>query len=158
MPVAGPRTRTLGFADLDARTAYAVWRLRQDVFVVEQACAYPDLDGRDTEPATRHVLLEDAGDPPTLLGCARVVLEAGHAHLGRVVLAPQHRGRGLADLLLEAALAACGDRAVRLDAQTPLVGWYERHGFTAAGPEFSDDGIPHVPMHRPAPGTGKAPA
>ena len=45
------------FDDLDARAAYDVWRLRQDVFVVEQECPYPDLDGRDLEPGTRHVLL-----------------------------------------------------------------------------------------------------
>ena len=49
--------RVLAFDDLDARTAYAVWRLRQDVFVVEQACPYPDLDGRDLEPGTRHLVL-----------------------------------------------------------------------------------------------------
>ena len=49
----------LPFAALDPATAYAVWRLRQEVFVVEQECPYPDLDGRDPEPGTRHVLLRD---------------------------------------------------------------------------------------------------
>ena len=51
---------TASFDELAPRTAYEVWRLRQQVFVVEQDCPYPDLDGRDLEPATRHVvLLED---------------------------------------------------------------------------------------------------
>ena len=49
------------FEALDAAAAYAVWRLRQQVFVVEQACPYPDLDGRDDEPGTRHVLLREGG-------------------------------------------------------------------------------------------------
>ena len=46
-----------GFDELDLRTAYDVWRLRQQVFVVEQGSPYPDLDGRDREPGTRHLLL-----------------------------------------------------------------------------------------------------
>jgi len=149
----GPAVRTLRFADLDAATAYAVWRLRQDVFVVEQACAYPDLDGRDPEPRTRHVLLEDDG---ALLGYARVLAEDDHDRVGRVLLVPGARGHHLADPLLEAALEACDAREVRLDAQAPLAGWYARFGFTVTGPEFLEDGIPHVPMRRAGPGSGPA--
>ena len=43
------------FAELDAPTLYALLRLRTDVFVVEQQCPYPELDGRDEEPLTRHL-------------------------------------------------------------------------------------------------------
>lgn len=146
MPVTGLRVRTLRFADLGPPTAYAVWRLRQDVFVVEQACPYADLDGRDDEPGTRHLLLERAG---TLLGYARVLAESDHDRVGRVLLVPDARGQGLADPLVEAALATCGGREVRLDAQAPLAGWYEQFGFAVAGPEFLEDGIWHVPMRRP---------
>ncbi len=147
MPVTGHHARTLRFGDLDAATAYAVWRLRQDVFVVEQACPYPDLDGRDDDPGTRHVLLEADG---ALVGYARVLAEPDHERIGRVVLVPAARGQGLADAVLAAALAACGAREVRLDAQAPLAGWYARFGFAVTGPEFLEDGIPHVPMRRPA--------
>ena len=56
------RISVLSFDDLDARTAYALWRLRQQVFVVEQHSPYPDLDGRDLEPATRHVLATDGDE------------------------------------------------------------------------------------------------
>jgi ElaA protein len=131
------------FDDLDARTAYAVWRLRQQVFVVEQECPYPDLDGRDLEDGTRHVLLQEDGG---VVGYARVLDEGEEWRIGRVVLAPEARGRGLADQLLEKALQACPDRPVVMDAQTPLRAWYERFGFEAIGPEFLDDGIPHLPM------------
>ena len=136
----------LAFGDLDARTAYDVWRLRQDVFIVEQACPYPDLDGRDLEPGTRHIVLRDVGD---LLGCARVLDDREAWRIGRVVLAPAARGRGLADGLMEAALRVCRGRDIVLDAQSPLAGWYATFGFSVTGPEFLEDGIAHLPMRRP---------
>ena len=160
----GARVAVVAFDELGARTAYDVWRLRQQVFVVEQQCPYPDLDGRDTEPGTRHVLLSD--ESGALLGCARVLddrVEGGPGggeraggervwRIGRVVLEPAARGRGLADLLMDATLAWCTaedpDRAAVLDAQSPLAAWYATFGFTVTGPEFLDDGIPHVPMRR----------
>lgn len=128
---------------LDQRTAYDVWRLRQDVFVVEQQCPYPDLDGRDLEPGTRHVLLYDDEE---LVGYARVLDDRGEWRIGRVVLAPAARGRGRADGLVRAALEACAGRDVVLDAQSPLARWYATFGFEVDGAEFLDDGIPHTPM------------
>lgn len=140
-------TTVSGFDGLDARTAYDVWRLRQDVFVVEQECAYPDLDGRDLDPTTRHVLLRE-GD--ALVGYLRILDDRDHARIGRVVLTRAARGRGLADGLMRAALDDIGDRDVVLDAQAPLAGWYASYGFEITGPEFLDDGIPHLPMRRRA--------
>ena len=139
-----PTTRAVAFADLDVRTAYDVWRLRQDVFVVEQACPYPDLDGRDTEPGTRHVLLQD--DAAALVGCARVLDDGDVWRVGRVLLAPAARGRGLADPLVRACLDACAGRDVVLDAQSPLRDLYAGFGFEVTGPEFLEDGIAHLPM------------
>jgi ElaA protein len=136
------RVVAVPFEQLDPGTAYDVWRLRQAVFVVEQACPYPDLDGRDTEPGTRHVLLQD----DELLGYARVLDDGEAWRIGRVVLAPAARGRALADPLMETALAVCPGRDVVLDAQSPLAGWYATFGFEADGPEFVEDGIPHLPM------------
>ncbi len=131
------------FDALDARTAYGVWRLRQDVFVVEQNCPYPDLDDRDLEAGTRHVLLRDEDE---LLGYARVLDDGDVWRIGRVVLTRKARGRGLADPLLETALQVCPDRPVVMNAQTPLRAWYERFGFEVTGEEFLDDGVPHLPM------------
>lgn len=145
------RVLTASFDDLPPRTAYDVWRLRQDVFVVEQDCPYPDLDGRDLEAGTRHVvLLEDAGEGEQVVGTLRVLDDGDRARVGRVVLARAARGRGLAAPLMDAAMTVCGDREVRLDAQTPLAGFYEGWGFAVTGPEFDEDGIMHVPMTRPA--------
>lgn len=137
---------TVAFDDLPARTAYDVWRLRQQVFVVEQDCPYPDLDGRDLEPATRHVVLLEDG---SVIGTLRVLDDGDRARIGRVVVAATARGRGLAARLMDEAMAVCGDRAVRLDAQTGLTGFYEGYGFEVTGPEFDEDGVMHVPMERP---------
>ena len=137
--------RVLAFDDLDSRTAYAVWRLRQQVFVVEQECPYPDLDARDLEDGTRHVVMQQ---DEVVIGYARVLDDGEEWRIGRVVLALDARGRGLADQLLEKALDVCRDRPVVMDAQTPLRVWYERFGFEVVGPEFLDDGIPHLPMRR----------
>ena len=146
MPSRRPQLLAVAFDDLDARTAYQVWRLRQDVFVVEQASPYPDLDGRDLEPGTRHLLVQEAGE---LVGYLRILQEGAGARIGRVVVARAARGRGLGARLLEAALAQIGDREVRLDAQTPLVAWYAGYGFEVDGAEFVEDGVAHLPMSRP---------
>jgi ElaA protein len=139
---------TARFAELDARTLYALLKLRVDVFVVEQRCPYPELDGRDTEPGALHIW-GSRGDAP--IGCLRLVEDPdGVVRLGRVCTAPAARGSGLAGQLMARALAEVGDRPCRLDAQSHLIGFYARYGFTPAGPEFMDDGIPHVPMTRPA--------
>jgi ElaA protein len=139
--------RVAAFADLTASDVYDVARLRQDVFVVEQKCAYPDLDGRDPQPGTGHVLMREAGD---LLGYARVLDDATTWRIGRVVLTSSTRGRALADGLIGAALGYCRsadpERDVVLDAQTPLAGWYAGFGFVVDGAEFLEDGIPHTPM------------
>ncbi|AEG43541.1 GNAT family N-acetyltransferase [Isoptericola variabilis] len=154
----GLRVRVAGVDELDARTAYAVWKLRQDVFVVEQDCPYPDLDGRDLEPGTRHVVLErdggvDGDGPPVVVGTARVLDDGDEWRVGRVVCARIVRGSGASTLLMQAALdavaaaeAAGEARDVVLDAQSPLVGWYGRFGFVPDGAEFLEDGIPHTPM------------
>jgi ElaA protein len=138
--------RVLAFDELDADTAYEVWRLRQQVFVVEQHSPYPDLDGRDREPTTRHLLSEVDG---TLVAYARVLDDGEWARMGRVLVAPRARGRGLAAELVRAALEVIGEREVRLDAQTGLRDWYASYGFVVTGPEFDEDGVIHVPMRRP---------
>ena len=146
------RVLVAGLDELPVRTAYDVWRLRQQVFVVEQDCPYPDLDGRDLEDSARHVVLID--DEDAVVGTLRVLDDGGWARVGRVVVAPAARGRGLAAVMMDRAMALCGDREVRLDAQTGLTAFYEGYGFAVTGPEFDEDGVMHVPMSRPG-GTGR---
>lgn len=137
------RIRSAAFADLDPGTLYALLRLRVDVFVVEQACPYPELDGRDVEPSARHHWIEDDG---RILACLRVLAEPGGAtRVGRVATAPDARGRGLAARLLRAVLEDL-PRPVVIDAQAHLADWYATFGFTRAGDDVVEDGILHTPM------------
>jgi ElaA protein len=137
--------RDAAAADLDATTLYGILKLRVDVFVVEQKCAYPELDGRDLEPGARQVWIEDSGE---VVATLRMLDEGSALRIGRVATAPAARSAGHARRLMERALELAGDRDVVLDAQSYLREWYERLGFVRAGEEFLDDGIPHVPMRR----------
>jgi ElaA protein len=143
--------RVASFLNLDTTTLYALLKLRSDVFVVEQQCCYADLDGRDTEPGTRHVWLARDRD---VLAYLRILADDGEERVGRVVVAKSERGNGHAGRLMAHALTVIGNRDSVLEAQAHLVGFYERFGYTVTGPQYLEDGIPHVPMRRPA-GTGR---
>lgn len=135
------------WSEMDATTAHDVFRLRQQVFVVEQGDPYDDLDGRDTEPGTVHVVIRDDADE--VVGVARVLDDGDEWRIGRVALAPRARGRGLSGPLMTACLEVCEGRPVVLAAQAPLADWYAGFGFEVCGPEFLDGSIPHLPMVRP---------
>jgi ElaA protein len=139
--------RSATFTEIDSFTGYLLWQLRERVFVVEQECPYLELDGRDLEPGTRHLWLEDDGAPVAYL---RVLEDPGEMRIGRVLVASTHRGQGQGERLMHAALVVVDGRPCRLDAQSYLVGWYAGLGFTPCGEEYVEDGIPHVPMRRTA--------
>jgi len=139
--------RTAGFAQLEPRTAYLLWQLRESVFVVEQQCPYQELDGRDLDDGTVHVWAQAGGVPVAYLR----VLTDDEPRIGRVLVAAGARGRGLARALMLRALDVVGERSSRLDAQSYLAPWYSGFGYRPTGPEFLEDGIPHVPMRREPP-------
>lgn len=142
-------------AELPLRTLYAALKLRVDVFVVEQECPYPELDGRDLDAGTVHFWTADPGtpdDPGTsddVAGYLRLLTDAdGTQRIGRLCTAQAVRGHGLGARLMDAALAEVGERACVLDAQEHLRDFYARWGFVPTGPVYDWDGIPHVPMRR----------
>jgi ElaA protein len=133
--------------ELTSAELYALLRLRVDVFVVEQECPYPELDGRDLLPDTRHVWATTSDD--RVAGCLRVLAEEGGVQrIGRVCTARFARGTGVGAVLMREALELIGDTESVLDAQTYATGFYERFGFRPEGEEFLEDGIPHVTMRR----------
>lgn len=163
-------------AELAASTLYRILQLRVDVFVVEQQCPYRELDGRDLDPGTRWLWATDTtdttdahqatgaghtGDPTgsgTVLATLRILREDHRtARIGRVATARQARTSGIGTALMRRALEVLDTAEVLLDAQTPLAGWYQRFGFAAAGPEFVEDGISHLPMRRRPAYTGRPP-
>ncbi len=116
---------------------------------MEQDCAYLDADGLDA--ACHHLLgLDDGG----LVATARVV-PPGVAHplvsIGRVVTAPRVRNTGLGRPLMEEAIRraeAHWPGNVHVGAQAHLRHFYGSLGFRVSGPEYIEDGIPHLPMER----------
>ena len=144
-----PTQHSSSVAEIDPVVLYEILRLRVDVFVVEQECPYPELDGRDLEPTAR--LLWSTDDDARILATLRVLHDGDDRRIGRVATASSARGRGLAADLMRSAVVECDGRLVRLDAQAHLSGWYARFGFVVDGDEFLEDGIPHLPMTLAAP-------
>jgi len=143
--------------DLTTRELYAVLKLRTDVFYVEQKVDDSELDWRDAEPSTLHLWIEEDGAPVAYL---RVLQDAEPEYrdarrvIGRVVVHPEHRGRGLAQELLAVVVERFGDESMLLHAQSYIVPLYLRAGFEAVGDEFVEAGIPHQSMWRPGAAIG----
>ncbi len=135
------------FDDLRPAELHALLKLRCDVFVVEQDCAFPEIDGKD--PLARHLLCYDGAD---LIGCLRIFAPGEAARIGRVVVAPSARGTGLGRRLMQAALDAIEARhgavPVALSAQTHLEAFYASLGFARVSETYLEDGIPHCDMRR----------
>lgn len=142
------------WSELTPAIGYELLQLRCEVFVVEQSCAYLDLDGRDVESSAEHRWLVDPAGTGRVLACLRVVDDLEHPgarRIGRVVTRPEARGQGLAARLVDSVVEDVGaGTELTLHAQAHLADWYRRFGFEAVGPEYVDDGIPHVPMLRAA--------
>jgi len=136
MKVAVARTPEARAACFDVRAA---------VFIVEQGVpASEEWDGLD-EVCT-HFLAGEADAPA---GCARLASNGEAAKVQRVAVMPSHRGTGLGARLMRASLdhaRRAGFRVVVLDSQVQAIGFYEKLGFRAHGPEFLDAGIPHRAM------------
>ena len=145
-----PVLREARLAELSPATLYGILRLRVDVFVVEQNCPYPELDGRDTEPETVH-LWHEAADG-TVLSTIRVLHNGEDRAIGRLATAAGARGRGLSAELVRRGIELCAGRTIDIGAQAYLEGWYGRFGFVRSGPDYLEDGILHLPMRlaRPA--------
>lgn len=145
------------FEQLALRELYALLALRAEVFVVEQTCAYQDVDGRD--PEAWHLLGWGPAPEGPLLAYARLFApgaRAAEASVGRIVTAPAVRGRGLGRALVARALEECaarfGPAPIRISAQAHLQRFYEEQGFAREGALYEEDGIPHVEMVRPGGG------
>lgn len=147
--------RCLPFDALRPRTLYALLQLRSAVFVVEQVCAFQDLDGAD--PACMHLLGErlHPGQEPDLLAYTRLVpagLKYAEASIGRVVTAPATRGTGLGHALMAESVRCLhslwGVQPIRIGAQAHLQSFYRQHGFEAVGALYDEDGIAHTEMLR----------
>jgi len=145
------------FTELSLNQLYDVLKLRVDIFVVEQTCFYPDLDG-DKEKLDRHSqtihLLGYQGEQ--LVAYLRI-LPKGQSYpdnisIGRVVIAVNARGSGLGHELMKEALLLCQQHfpleEIKISAQQHLKSYYQDHGFAQVSEMYLEDGIPHIAMIR----------
>ncbi len=138
------------FKELTVDELYTILALRSEVFVVEQCCAYQDVDGSDS--LALHVMLMEERK---LIAYARL-FNAGvlfnEASIGRVVVAPEARKRSLGHVLMKTAIAEIEKRwfspEIKIAAQEHLKDFYRQHGFAVCSESFLEDGIPHVYMVR----------
>lgn len=136
------------FDELDVHTLYTLLRARQEIFIVEQQCAYMDLDDRDQ--ASRHIYILEDGH---VAAYARIVPKGvayPEASLGRIVTLAPYRNRGYGKILVEKALddlAESGETMVKISAQVQALGFYEKLGFRLTEKEqYDEDDIPHREM------------
>ena len=123
--------------------------IRREVFIVEQNV--PEADEMDDlDAGAIHILARDASGQPW--GTARLLIQGATGKIGRVAVSKGARGTGLGARLIEASIAELGKvpgvTRLKLSAQTYVIPFYERFGFTAYGPVYDDAGIPHRDMAR----------
>jgi predicted GNAT family N-acyltransferase len=148
------RTSTSTLADvLEVRPAHsddelaAALELRERVFCGEQGVSLEaDRDGRD--PESLHIVAVCDG---RVVGTCRLLFNGRLARLGRLVVEPDLRGRGVAGAILReadrAALEGGADR-IALHAQTYALSLYTDHGYGQRGARFTEEGIEHVAMEK----------
>ncbi len=137
------------FKELTIEELYELLQLRNDVFIVEQECAYQDLDGKDFKAF--HVL----GRKENKLVAYARIFKPGDYHLeasiGRVVVKPAARGKGYGKIIMLEAMKAVMERfktsRMSVSAQSYLKDFYNELQFKARGDEYLEDGIPHIMMY-----------
>ena len=138
------------FELLNTAELYKILKLRTNVFVVEQNCAYPELDNKDQ--AAVHLWAEQDGE---ILAYCRIFPPGSNyteSSIGRVVTAPNRRkqnlGRHLMLLAIESIETHYHTSKIRISAQDYLLDFYKTFGFEDTGKKYLEDGIPHTEMLR----------
>lgn len=134
------------FSELSTTELYELLRIRAEVFVVEQNCAYQDLDNDDQKSIHLWLTVDNR-----ILALCRVCPEGTHMHevsIGRVITTERGNGYGKQILLegIEVAKMHFNAKQIDIEAQEYAKGFYEQVGFKQSSDAFILDGIPHVKM------------
>ena len=149
--------KVLSWDQLTRDELHAVLRLRIDIFVVDQDCPYPDLDGKDLNSV--HVFSMREGESPVsgvsaasyIRICAPGV-SYKEPSIGRVATALDRRGKGLGQEVMKRAIEECDKlwpgQGIRISAQCYLEKFYGDLGFVSTGEQYLEDDLPHIQMCR----------
>lgn len=142
----------LSFDALSNPQLYALLQLRAEVFVIEQQCIYPDIDGKD--PKALHIMGYEGDQLVAYARLFRPGYYFENASIGRVVTRYSRRNTGLGHALMafakQALFDAWGTQTIEISAQAHLESFYRQHGFVPQGDTYLEDDIPHIRMfYRP---------
>ncbi|MBR5316059.1 MAG: GNAT family N-acetyltransferase [Firmicutes bacterium] len=136
------------FDQLTAVEVYEILKARCDVFIVEQTCFYPDVDGTDYDAL--HIFYDDGKSIKAYLRAFPKEGQPGVIQVGRVLTVD--RGTGLGGKLLHESISIIQEKLnakkIVMEAQCYATGFYEKEGFVICGEEFLEDGIPHIEMEK----------
>lgn len=144
----GDTWMTRDFASLSPALLYAILRLRQAVFVVEQNCVYQDLDNLDQ--CGDHLFLLRGDEPVAYQRCLPPESAFTESSIGRIIVSPSARREGLGSRLVQRGIehnrGRWPDSPIRIGAQAHLQDFYAALGFRVAGDLYLEDGIEHIHM------------
>lgn len=133
------------FQNLTAFELWKIYQLRVAVFVVEQNCAYQEVDEKDLKAL--HLFAKNS---QKLTAYCRIIPEQDGVHIGRVLVTKEARGTGLAKRLMTQALTVCQQKwqseKIYVQAQAYLQDFYQSVGFKPISEVYLEDGIPHLDM------------
>ncbi len=140
------------FNELNNNELFEIYKLRAEIFIVEQNCAYQDVD--DIDKTARHLLWMEA---ETLAAYARIIppgISYKEPAVGRVVVKKQFRGKDLGKKLMQQSVKQLQqlypNQDIVISAQSYLIGFYTDLGFKTEGDEYLEDDIPHTKMRKKA--------
>ena len=136
------------FKELKSEEIYEILKIRNEVFIVEQHCAYLDCDGKDIE--AYHIFLEDNKE---IVACLRILKKGvsyDEVSIGRVLVHKNYRRKGIAEEMMKKAINfiedSLNEREIRIEAQAYLVNFYKNFGFEEVSDMYLEDDIPHIEM------------
>lgn len=136
------------FKELNVDEIYDILKLRNEVFIVEQECAYDDCDGKDRQ--AYHLFLKDNDKIAAYLRILEKDVSYNEISIGRVVVDKSYRGKGLAIEMVSKAInfiiENLHESEIRISAQAYLVDFYKNLGFKEVSEVYLEDDIPHMEM------------
>ena len=141
------------FEKLDNRELFEIYKLRNEVFIVEQNCAYQDLDDLDFKSI--HILGkadERIVSYARLIPCGEKYDDM--ASIGRFLVSKNYREKSIANDMLSYILEYSqakskenpGYLKIRISAQEYIKSFYEKHGFKQTSEVYIEEFRPHLKM------------
>jgi len=136
------------YQDLGQGRLYEILKLRLEVFVVEQKCAYQDLDNKDEKAL--HLVGEENNK---IIAYTRIFRKGDffkNSSIGRVLVKKEYRNKDYGRIIMRRSIEKLKEdpkeEKIELSAQKYLLKFYSELGFEKKGEEYLEDNIPHVKM------------